>query len=270
MSRNDAPIIERIAGEPTRWFVRSSTRRDYTFVVDSDWESETEAGQAPGHSRGWACGCEQFMVRGKCCHHIDDVLAKIMSKTKFPRAEAMAVAAELCREMTLAGVSERLIVAGSLRRRKPEVGDIEILYIPKTVMQQDPNELLPKLVAVNQVDVLLDDWLRRGVIAKRKTVIGAEPWGAKNKLAVHVASGLPVDFFTATAENWFNYLVCRTGSADNNLAICNAAIANGWKWNPYGPGFSRPCGLGEEQRAMASERAVFEFAGLKYKEPWER
>ena len=43
----------------------------------------------------------------------------------------MAVAAELCRGLKSA--TARMVVAGSLRRGKAEVGDIEILYIPEIV-----------------------------------------------------------------------------------------------------------------------------------------
>jgi DNA polymerase/3'-5' exonuclease PolX len=83
----------------------------------------------------------------------------------------------------------------------------------------------------------------------------------------HVASGIPADLFAATRENWWNYLVCRTGPADSNMRICMGAQARGWKWNPYGAGFSDPEG---NVRVMDSERAVFDFVGLPYREPEAR
>ncbi|MGN6643580.1 MAG: hypothetical protein ACTHKU_11340, partial [Verrucomicrobiota bacterium] len=79
----------------------------------------------------------------------------------------------------------------------------------------------------------------------------------------HKETGLPVDLFAATPENWFNYLVCRTGPADSNTRICMAAQARGWKWNPYGVGFSR----GDEIQAVASEEEVFAFVGLPFEKP---
>ena len=57
--------IQPIAGEPTRWLVQSATRPDYAFIVDSDYADEGR--------RGWACGCEQWMVRGVECRHIRKV-----------------------------------------------------------------------------------------------------------------------------------------------------------------------------------------------------
>lgn len=48
-------------------------------------------------------------------------------------------------------------------------------------------------------------------------------WGDKNKLAIHIPSGIHVDFFATTERAWHNYLVCRTGGAENNIAISTAA-----------------------------------------------
>ena len=183
-------------------------------------------------------------------------------KQKYPRSEALKIAKLVC--VSLADSCERLIVAGSLRRRKLEVGDVEIVYIPKMVtMAVD----FFTATSVSQVDLVLDRMIRDGVLAKRTNVKGSEIWGGKNKLAVHPASGIPVDFFAATEANWFNYLVCRTGGAENNRKIAMAAQAKRWKWNPYGEGFTRQDG---SRVSSSSERDVFALAGLPYKEPWER
>ena len=184
-------------------------------------------------------------------------------KPKFPRA----VALDVCRQI-LAHVRpgcERVIVAGSLRRNKKEVGDIEILYIP--IMDQE-REGLFDLKLVSRVDKALDWMLRAGVIAKRKNVNGSEMWGEKNKLALHVATGIPVDFFCTTAAAWFNYLVCRTGSAENNTRIAMAAKERGLRWNPYGEGFTW-LSTGDTI-PVKEEKDVFRIAGLPYKEPHQR
>jgi len=179
----------------------------------------------------------------------------------------MAVAKELCD--ALKPVTERLIVAGSLRRRKAEVGDVEILFVPKFITAAK-HDLFAPPKPVNCADFLLELLLADGVLAKRPNKGGGFAWGEKNKLAIHVASGIPVDLFTASEANWFNYLVCRTGPGESNIRIASAAQARGWKWNPYGEGFSRASGLGTELHRVASEREVFEFVGMEFKEPWER
>ncbi len=186
-------------------------------------------------------------------------------KAKFPRAKALKVARFMC--LSLADHCVRLVVAGSLRRGKQEVGDVEILFIPDMV---EVREDMFETRMVSKVDAVLEELMERGVIAKRLNSNGSVMWGEKNKLAVHVESGIPVDLFAATQENWWNYLVCRTGPGESNIAIASTAKAMGWEWNPYGSGFSRPAGLGREFHVVKSEREVFEFAGLPYKEPQER
>jgi len=179
----------------------------------------------------------------------------------------MVVAKELCD--ALKPVTERLIVAGSLRRRKAEVGDVEVLFVPR-VAEYRAGLFAEDLRRVSLADDCLAGLISAGVLAKRPNSNGGFAWGEKNKLAIHVASGIPVDFFTATEANWFNYLVCRTGPGESNIRIASAAQARGWKWNPYGEGFSRVSGLGTEVYRVASERDVFEFVGLDFKDPWER
>jgi DNA polymerase/3'-5' exonuclease PolX len=184
-------------------------------------------------------------------------------KPRFAAHEALAVAREVCNALRPA--CERLIVAGSLRRRRLMVGDVEILFIPKLV--EVPGDLFTKAHA-SLADDALGHLLASGVLAKRRNTNGSEMWGDKNKLAVHVASGIPVDLFAATDSNWFNYLVCRTGPGESNIAIASAAKRMGWQWHPYGRGFSNlRTGDGA---TVKSERDVFEFVGLPYREPWER
>lgn len=185
------------------------------------------------------------------------------AKQKFPRAVALAVAAELCRE--LRPYTARLIVAGSLRRRKAEVGDVEILFVPRFLEYRDG---LFETGFGNLAEGAIKRLLLLDLIRPRLNVKGRRAWGPENKLAVHVASGVPVDFFQASARNWWTLLVNRTGSKENNERICNAAIARGLKWNPYRGFEDRRSG--ELLFIPDSEQSVFARAGLPWLEPWER
>lgn len=182
-------------------------------------------------------------------------------KKKFPAIDAMKVAEELIAAM--APTCERICFAGSLRRRKPEVGDVEILFVPK--MDSVQIDLFGSRQLISQTDAVIARLLENGTLRKRPSRTGVFSWGEKNKLALH-SSGIPVDLFSTHAEAWHNYLVCRTGPAESNLAICNAAIAKGWKWTPYGMGFYR---LGHTEK-MNSELDVFEFVGLPFRTPEDR
>lgn len=185
-------------------------------------------------------------------------------KVKYPRSMALEVARELVGALRLA--SERIIVAGSLRRRKSEVGDVEIVYIPRQMAVQT-GLFETDTERVNVAESVLEDLLAKGVISKRLNTHGSEIWGERNKLARHNNTGIPVDLFSIEAKYWWNYVVCRTGSAETNIAICNAAIARGWQWKPYRGGFLDENG---NLVSVCDERNVFETVGLKYLEPWER
>jgi DNA polymerase/3'-5' exonuclease PolX len=186
-------------------------------------------------------------------------------KPRWPHADGMTVAAEVC--AALQPFCERIIVAGSLRRGKPTVGDVEILYIGLTESRPDPEDMFATIV-VNLADEAIAELERGGVLERRRNVNGSEMFGPKNKLMRHRASGMPVDLFAATRENWWNYLVCRTGPAESNTRIATAAQHRGWKWHPYGAGFSRENEDGEpEDFIVTCEEDVFRFVGLPFTEP---
>lgn len=192
----------------------------------------------------------------------------ISNKPRFHRALALSVAKELC--VALKPACSRLILAGSLRRGKHSVGDVEVIYIPHRGMHCPDGEIFPRMT--NLADLAISGLLENGAICKRSSQKGTFAWGGKNKLAVHKATGIPVDLFTATEQNWWNYLVCRTGPADSNTRIAIAAQQRGWKWNPYGSGFSRggPLAGDREEHVITSEEEVFSFVGLPFAQPWER
>jgi DNA polymerase/3'-5' exonuclease PolX len=201
-------------------------------------------------------------------------MSVLTQSVRFENALARDVAQDFID--ALADHCERIQIAGSLRRRKPFVKDVEIVFVPK--FEAQPGFVLKKdlfaspepLPAINLAEKAIENLLKAGLIRKRTNINGVAAWGPKNKLAIHGPSGMPVDLFTATRENFFNYLVCRTGGEQNNIQVASAAQALGWKWNPYGEGFSRPKGLTREIHPISSEREVFEFVGLAYREPWKR
>lgn len=182
-------------------------------------------------------------------------------KTRYPRTEALALAREL--QTMLAPFVDRLEIAGSLRRGRAEVGDIEILYIPRFEDRQaDMFTTEPMDVAHEKLGRLLAN----GTFSKRPGANGTFAWGLKNKLALH-RDGIPVDFFATTPENWWVSLVIRTGGKETNLKLTNGAMAKGMHLNAYGSGFT----LQNKQVVPArSEREVFDLAGVPWQEPEER
>lgn len=185
-------------------------------------------------------------------------------KTRYPYSLAMTVAEAL--RTVLEPFCERIEIAGSLRRKKLEVGDIEILYIPKMgTRQRDLLETEQYDLADQQINAMLID----GRITKRPSKIGVFTWGPKNKLGIHTHTGIPVDFFATTESAWWNSLVCRTGGKDSNLLVTTTAQKRGYSFEAYGCGF-RPLTLKGQRHDTTSERDVFEFIGLPYLPPEKR
>lgn len=193
-----------------------------------------------------------------------------MSKQKFSPRAALKVWEEL-RER-LSPHTTRIAYAGSLRRRKLSVGDIEVVFAPTVGAN------LLDLFAASNVDAELELMLADGTIAKRRNVKGSFAWGPENKLAVHTASGIPIDFFATTEAHWHGYMVCRTGGMQNNIIVATKARERGWKWNPYNGQLTRLArprdedGQPEDRQThpIHSEQELYEFVGMQYLEPWQR
>lgn len=189
-------------------------------------------------------------------------------KKRYPAVQALEIATEIIGWLT--PTCERICFAGSLRRRRPTVGDIEILYIPWIKMIPEEQCLLPpRLIPVNLADKVIADLERTKVLERRKNIKGSEVFGEQNKLMVHVKTGIPVDLFVTTIGNWYNYLVCRTGPSALNIKIASGARQHGWKWHPYSFGFTSIRGV-ECNFRVTCEEDVFRIAGLPYLPPEER
>lgn len=185
-----------------------------------------------------------------------------MKTTLIDRRTAHTVAQEI--KIKLEPFVERIEIVGSLRRDRPRVHDIELLFIPRLVPEQ--KDLAGAVTDwLDTADHFLTLSLKGGLLTKRLGEDKKECWGPKNKLAVHLPSGIPVDFFSTTTENWWNSLVVRTGGKKMNLQITTTAQRNGWSFEAYGSGFRK---LGSPvHRQMFSEEEIFKFVGLPYLEP---
>ncbi len=165
---------------------------------------------------------------------------------------ARAIAEEL--KSRLEEACHRIEVAGSIRRQKSIVGDIEFLCIPKYVS------------GVDQLDREIGALCIQRILGVRLNKLGSRVYGPKNKLLCHVESGIGVNIFSTTQEQWPVALVVRTGGKTTNKRIATAALRKGYRFHAYGRGFTTATG----EIVCHSEREVFEAVGLTYLEPWER
>ena len=188
-------------------------------------------------------------------------------KIKFPLADAHSLALQmmLTSGHDLGAACARWEIAGSIRRKKALVGDIEIIFVP-VVRAVPPPQLelgmgLPTTpVTVSVMDEKLNELMRKGILAMRPSVTGSTMCGPLVKLLVHVPTGIPIDFFACTAQGWWTTLVSRTGGKASNTELAWRANRLGFTWNPGGVGFTR-LGDGAEFPILSEEEA-FRFVGM--------
>ena len=167
--------------------------------------------------------------------------------------KAKAIAEELLE--LLKPACERITIAGSIRRQKPEPSDIELLCIPRFVG------------GVDQLDRELGPLMLQQILGHRRNKRGSIIYGPKNKLLLHKPSGIGVDIFSTDEECWPVALVVRTGGKATNIEISRRAKERGRSFHAYGRGFTLADG---SELVCCSEQDVFKAVGLPYKEPWER
>jgi len=150
---------------------------------------------------------------------------------------------------------ERITIAGSIRRRKPYPNDIELLCIPKYIAGAD------------MLDAKIKTMIHFDMLGYRLNKLGSKVYGPKNKLLVHLPSGIGVDIFSTVDECWPVALVVRTGGERTNKEIASRAIERGMRFHAYGRGFTKADG---SELVCHSEADVFRAVGVGYREPWER
>jgi DNA polymerase (family 10) len=136
---------------------------------------------------------------------------------------------------TLPGV-EKVVVAGSYRRRRETVGDLDVL-----VTCEDGARAIDHFVRYEEVDKVLS----KGTT--RSTVI--------------LKAGIQVDCRVVPEESYGAALHYFTGSKGHNIAVRKIGQAKGLKINEYG------VFRGKKRIAGRTEEEVYRAAGLPYIEP---
>ncbi|HEV8639422.1 MAG TPA: hypothetical protein VG370_34875 [Chloroflexota bacterium] len=141
----------------------------------------------------------------------------------MPLAEAEVLAAEVVRLLETA--TERLEVAGSIRRRKPDVGDLEVVCIPR--YEQRPADLFGQVrVAVDLLAERCRELLAEGTFAPRLDKNGRQAIGPRYKRLTY--RGVALDLFSCEPRTWGCLLLIRTGPAEFNQQLVLKRSQGGW------------------------------------------
>jgi DNA polymerase/3'-5' exonuclease PolX len=145
-------------------------------------------------------------------------------KVRLPWPEAERLAQEHL--ALLEPACERIVVAGSVRRRKPRCGDVELLAIPKTEPGQRDLFGTPT-GEVSELDALVDRLLDAGELTLRADKNGRTAAGGRYKRLWCRGGLFPLDLFVCGRDNWGILLLIRTGSAGFSHYVVTPRLQGG-------------------------------------------
>jgi len=135
---------------------------------------------------------------------------------------------------------QRIEIAGSIRRKKHWVNDIDLVLIPK------------------------DQWNLHAVL----TNLGDGKLMMSGPKIVRVMLGsIQVDIYLADETTWATLLLIRTGSAENNIRLATLAKKRGWRLAASGDGLFNMKG---ERIAGDTEESIYAALGLPWQPPERR
>lgn len=158
------------------------------------------------------------------------------SSTRMLLGHALPIAESIIDELKKLGEAKQFVYAGSLRRKKETIGDIDIL-----AMSSDPRKIINYFVKMRDVQ----NSLARG----------------PTKATVRLNSGLQVDIRVLPEEKFGSALLYFTGSKEHNVELRRIAISMKMKLNEYG------LFKGKKPIASRTERDIYRKLGMSYIEP---
>ncbi len=165
------------------------------------------------------------------------------------------------------GTFETWEFAGSLRRKRPEVGDVEHVVIPKIIVENVQKGFFEsENISVNLVWVRAEALLKAGKIAKHHYPNDQNRWGEKYRGIDY--NGFAHEIFMADSANFGSVLAIRTGPADFSKALVTRFHRPGVRLIQAG-GYVRYKAT-DEIFAVPTEEAYFAACGAPWVAPEKR
>jgi len=158
-------------------------------------------------------------------------LAKPQAERRFKLSEAEAEAEALVNYLRAGATGGEVVVAGSYRRRRDTVGDLDVLMVAR------------------------DGSAAGDRLAKYDNVAGVSAHGP-TRTAVVLRSGIQVDLRVVPKVSYGAALMYFTGSKAHNINLRGLASDRGWKLNEYG------LFAGKRRIAGATEEEIYQKLGL--------
>ncbi len=161
--------------------------------------------------------------------------------TRFLIGQAMPIAGWYLHRLRALPEVKNAAYAGSLRRGRETIGDVDLLVAAKA---DDAQAIMAAFIALDP----------------QAQVIGSGP----TKTSIRNARGLQLDLRIVAPESFGAALLYFTGSKEHNVQLRQRAIDRGTKLNEYG------LYQGETMVAGVTEQAVYEALGMAWIPPEQR
>lgn len=157
-------------------------------------------------------------------------------KGRFLLAEALSEVEEIKSKMKGSKEIENICVAGSVRRKKETIGDVDLL-----VTSKNPEKTMDFFVSLENV---------------------VKVWGkGKTKASIRTKDGLDVDLRIVPLESFGSALQYFTGSKEHNIKLRKIAIKKNLKLNEYGL-FKK-----EKKVAGKTEEDIYSYLEMEWISP---
>jgi DNA polymerase (family 10) len=180
--------------------------------------------------------------------------------------EAEDYAARVCR--AIEPFCQRFEVVGSIRRRRPDVNDVDIVAVPR-LKTAEGTPFGSEGFAWAQIPKILGKRLNAAIVRKGDELICITlPDGTPENVdrgPFSLFGKYQVDIYRSSEETWGVLLLIRTGSKDHNIKLCSRAKAMGLM-------LSAKQGILKNGEVIASrtEEEIFATLGIPFVKPEDR
>jgi DNA polymerase/3'-5' exonuclease PolX len=180
-------------------------------------------------------------------------------------APAQALAQKILAQ--LAPHCHKIEIAGSIRRQRPEVNDIDLVILPK------PGELKAIKARCLKNCHPVTDGDQNFIVRFPATAAGQL---ANFQIDIFIARSAERDLVATEPGNWGSLLLCRTGSKEHNIWLVQRAESLGLRWHPYRGVYGPPCWpeVRESARAIClaseTEEDIYHLLQLDFIPPEHR
>jgi len=133
----------------------------------------------------------------------------------MPYSKALARAEKIAEALTPFAAEGKIMIAGSIRRQREQIGDIDLVILPADVAGLKAR--------CRQTCTVVSDGRENFSLNMRDGF----------RVDIYLARPAGMDFFQPIPSNWGSLVLCRTGSAAHNIHMAQLAQAKGFHWAVY-------------------------------------